>query len=282
MPKIITITNQKGGVGKTTTCASICGCLSELGHSVLAIDLDPQGNLSFSLGADVENAGNYTMYNVLKQDVSLYDIVQHGEICDIAPANITLSACELELTTVGREHILKEQIADVAADYDYVLIDTPPSLSVLTINAYVASDWLVIPMIPEILSLQGFSQLAETIFAIRKYYNKALDVRGILLNQYNPRLILTKEVEELAGIIAEQLDTSVFEQKITTSVVVAEAPAHGKTVNLYAPKSKSAREFMAVTHEILGLPQLKEVAAKEKAAKAATKTSKATRSRNKK
>jgi chromosome partitioning protein len=252
MARIVTITNQKGGVGKTTTCASLCGCLSELGKSVLAIDLDPQGNLSFSLGADT-SSGSYTMYNALKHEVGLYDIIQHTEICDIAPANITLSAAELELTTVGREHILKEQIDTVASDYDYVIIDTPPALSILTINAYVASDWLIIPMIPEILSLQGFAQLKETIYAIKKYYNKLLEVRGILLNQYNPRLILTKEVEELANIIAEQLDTDVFEQKITSSVVIAEAPAHGKTVTHYAPRSKSSKEFTDLTYEILGL-----------------------------
>jgi chromosome partitioning protein len=161
------------------------------------------------------------------------------------------------MTTVGREHILKEQIATVAADYDYILIDTPPALSVLTINAYVASDWLIIPMIPEILSLQGFVQLKETFFAIKKYYNNMLEVRGILLNQYNPRLVLTKEVEEIAGIIAEQLDTDVFEQKITSSVTIAEAPAHGKTVTKYAPRAKSSLEFTDLTHEILGLEKPK-------------------------
>lgn len=255
MARIITFTNQKGGVGKTTACASICGCLSDMGKTVLAIDLDPQGNLSFSLGADV--SGNYTMYNVLKQEVTLYDIIQHTEVCDIAPANITLSACELELTTVGREHILKEQIDAIASEYDFILIDTPPALSVLTINAYVASDWLIIPMLPEILSLQGFAQLKETIYAIKKYYNKMLEVRGIMLNQYNPRLILTKEVEELANIIAEQLDTDVFQQKITASVSISEAPAHAKTVSKYAPRSKSAVEFADLTYEILGLDKPK-------------------------
>jgi len=252
MAKIIAFTNQKGGVGKTTTCASVCGCLAEMGKSVLAVDIDPQGNLSFSLGADV-TIGNYTMHNALKHEVGIYDVIQHTEICDVAPANISLSACELELTAVGREQILKEQIETIASDYDYILIDTPPALSVLTINAYVAADWLVIPIIPEILPLQGFAQLKETYFAIRKYYNKMLEVRGILLNKYNPRLVLTKEVEELANIIAEQLDTDVFEQKISTSVAIAESPAHGKTITGYAPHSKSSREFFNLTYEILGL-----------------------------
>ena len=252
MAKIITFTNQKGGVGKTTACTSICGCLSGMGKSVLAIDLDPQGNLSFSLGANVEPT-TYTMYNVLKQTTQLHDAIQHTELCDIAPANITLSACELELTAAGREYILKEQIEHIASDYDYVLIDTPPALSVLTINAYVASDWLIIPMVPEILSVQGFSQLKETILAIKKYYNNMLEVRGILLNQYNPRLVLTRQVEELANIIAGQLDTDVFQQKITASVAIAEAPAHGKAITEYSPRSRSAAEFTALTYEILGL-----------------------------
>ena len=256
MAKIISFTNQKGGVGKTTACASVCGCLSELGKSVLAIDLDPQGNLSFSLGAETA-VGNYTMYNALKQNVGIYDVIQHTEVCDVAPANIMLSACELELSGVGREQVLKEQIETIAVDYDYVLIDTPPALSILTINAYVASDWLIIPITPEILPLQGFVQLKETFYAIRKYYNKMLEIRGILLNKYNNRFILTREVEEFANTIAEQLDTDVFEQKISTSVAIAESPAHKKTITAYSPHSKSSREFFDLTYEILGLEKPK-------------------------
>ena len=137
MAVVIAITNQKGGVGKTTTCAAFCGGLTESGKSVLAIDLDPQGNLSFSLG--------------------------------VIPANILLSGCELELTGVGREYLLREALSDVMDDYDYIMIDTPPALSILTINAYTAADKLIIPMIAEILSLQGIAQLKETIFAVKKY-----------------------------------------------------------------------------------------------------------------
>ncbi|MCL2693591.1 MAG: ParA family protein [Oscillospiraceae bacterium] len=253
MAKIIAVTNQKGGVGKTTVCAGICGCLSAMGKSVLAIDLDPQGNLSFSLGADGMTGAHYTIYNVFMGEVGLYDVIRHTENCDVACADITLSGAELKLTSVGREHILRDQIDTVKADYDYIIIDTPPALSVLTINAYAAADWLIIPMIPEILSLQGLSQLKETIFAVKKYYNNNLEVRGILLNKYNPRLILTKEVEELSNIVAEQLDTDVFETKILKSVTLAEAPAHGKTIIDYAPRSKAATEFKDLTCEILGI-----------------------------
>lgn len=171
----------------------------------------------------------------------------------MVPANILLSGCELELTTVGREYILREQLNSVAGDYDFIIIDTPPALSILTINAYTAANELIIPMIPEILSLQGIAQLKETILAVKKYYNKTLEIRGILLNKYNPRLILTKEVEDLANMIAEQLDTDVFEQKISNSVVIAEAPAHAKTIMEYAPKSKAAKEYTDLIYEILGM-----------------------------
>ncbi len=251
MAKIIAVLTQKGGVGKTTTCSSLCGCLAAMNNRVLAIDLDPQGNLSFSLGADADEC--YTVYDVFKGSVNLYDTVQHTGCCDVVPANILLSGCELELTTVGREYILREQLNSVAGDYDFIIIDTPPALSILTINAYTAANELIIPMIPEILSLQGIAQLKETILAVKKYYNKTLEIRGILLNKYNPRLILTKEVEDLANMIAEQLDTDVFEQKISNSVVIAEAPAHAKTIMEYAPKSKAAKEYTDLIYEILGM-----------------------------
>jgi len=250
MAKVITVTNQKGGVGKTTVCASVCGAIAYMGKSVLAIDLDPQGNLGFSLGANIADK-TYTVYDVLKGEIELYNAIQHTESCDVVPSNILLSGCELELTAVGREYILKDQIDDIADDYEYILIDTPPALSILTINAYTASDQLIIPMMPEILSIQGVAQLKETIFAVKKYFNKSLEVRGIVLNRYNPRLVLTKEVEELANIIAEQMDTDVFEQKITSTVAVAESPAHGRSVISYAPLSRAAEEFINLTYEIL-------------------------------
>ncbi|MDR0821221.1 MAG: AAA family ATPase [Oscillospiraceae bacterium] len=261
MAKIIAFTNQKGGVGKTTVCASVCGVLNSLGKTVLAVDLDPQGNLGFSLGADNLD-DRYTIYNVMKGETELYNVIQHTETCDVVPSNITLSAAEIELTSLGREHILKDALDTVYADYDYILIDTPPSLSILTINAYAAADWLIIPLLPEILSLQGLSQLKETIFAVKKYYNQSLEIRGIVLSKYNARLILTKEVEELANIVAEQLDTDVFDIKITQSVTVAEAPAHGKTIVDYAPRSKSAVEFKNLTYEIIGLERPRETVKK--------------------
>lgn len=159
---------------------------------------------------------------------------------------------ELELTGVGREYILREQMETIRDEYDYIILDTPPALSVLTINAYTASDELVIPMLCEILSLQGIAQLKQTIFAVQRYYNKELKVAGILLNKYNPRLTLTKDVEDLANVIAMQLDTKIFKSRISASVSIAEAPAHGESVITYSPKSKAAQEYFAFICELTG------------------------------
>lgn len=255
MAKIIAVTNQKGGVGKTTTCAGLCGGLVKLGHKVLAIDLDPQGNLSFSLGVEVED--NFTIYDVMKDNCNIDDAIIHGETCDVIPSNILLSGLELEMTGVGREYVLREQLERIKKNYDYIILDTPPALSVLTINAYTASDELVIPMLCEVLSLQGVAQLRQTIFAVKRYYNKQLVVRGILLNKYNPQYTLTKEVEELAQIIAEQLGTEIFKSKISNAVTIAEAPAQGETIITYRPKSRSTKEYMAFIKELTSPPPKK-------------------------
>ncbi len=251
MAKVIAVTNQKGGVGKTATCSALCGGLAQMGYRVLAIDLDPQGNLSFSLGAEAED--NYTIYDVFKSNCDISEAIQTSTVCDVIPSNILLSGTELELTGVGREYILREQLELIKDGYDYIILDTPPALSVLTINAYTASDELVIPMLCEILSLQGIAQLKQTIFAVQRYYNKELKVKGILLNKYNPRYMLTQEVEELAQMIAKQLDTKIFKSKISASICIAEAPAHGESVMTYSPKSKAVKEYSDFIEELIGV-----------------------------
>jgi len=247
MAKVIAFTNQKGGVGKTTTASAFCGGLVSKGKKVLAIDLDPQGNLSFSFGADDDG---YTIHDVLVGKVSILEAIQTTKNCDIIPSNILLSGLELELTSVGREYVLREKLAPIMKFYDYVIIDTPPALSILTINAYTACSDLIIPMAPEILSLQGIAQLKDTIVAVKKYYNKSLNLRGILLTKYNERILLTKEVEELASIVAKQLGTVVLNSKIAISVSVAEAPAHGMSIVKYAPRAKASRDYIRVIEEL--------------------------------
>lgn len=252
---IIGITNQKGGVGKTTTAVSLMGALVQRGKKVLGIDLDPQGSLGFSLGLDIERCT--TVYEVLKGQAEIESVILRTDGGDVLPSNILLSAAELEFNRPGREFLLRNQLETIKKWYDYIIIDTPPSLNVLTVNAYVAADTLVIPMAPEILSLLGVSQIRETIETVRQCYNERLKVSGILLNKFNPRLNLNQEVQEMAEQIAKQLGTKVFETTIRTSVSVAEAPAHGESVITYAPRSNPAADFQQFVTEITGVKPLK-------------------------
>ena len=251
MANIITVTNQKGGVGKTTTAAALLCALQQRGQRVLGIDLDPQGSLSFSLGLDTENCA--TVYDLFKGKVSVEETIASSRGIDILPANILLSAADLEFSRPGREFLLKNQLVLVEDRYDYIIIDTPPALNVLTVNAYVVSDALIIPMAPEILSLLGVSQIKETIETVQRCYNSRLRVLGILLNKFNPRLTLNREVREMASQIAKQLNTSVFQTVIRSSVSVAEAPAHGESVLSYAPAAKPSQDFQALVAEITDL-----------------------------
>lgn len=249
MSNIIAITNQKGGVGKTTTSSALLTGLHERGKRVLGIDLDPQGNFGFSLGLDIENTR--TIYDALKGQVSFDDVIISTEFGDIVPSNILLSGAELEFNRPGREFLLKNALSRVENRYDYIIIDTPPALNILTVNAYVASDSLVIPMVPEILSLLGVSQIKETIDTVRHFYNSNLNVLGILLTKFNHRINLAREVQEMAEQIAAQLECHVFKTTVRSSVVVAEAPAHGESVLQYAPQSKPALDYNNFIDEVL-------------------------------
>lgn len=248
MPHIITVTNQKGGVGKTTTCCALISGLAAKNKKVLGIDLDPQGNLGFSLGIDIES--NHTIYDVLKDAVPARQAICHTEYGDVLPSNILLSSAELEFNRPGREYMLREALEKLENQYDYIIIDTPPALNVLTVNAYVASNSLIVPMAPEILSLLGISQLKNTIDSVRKFFNSNLRVLGILLTRYNKRLNLTKDVEELASEIARQLGTTVMDMRIRTSVAAAEAPAHGESILSYSPYSNAAFDYTRLVDKI--------------------------------
>ena len=251
MKKIIAITNQKGGVGKTTTALSLLGALQQRGFRTLGVDLDPQGSLGFSTGLDIENA--ITIYDVIKGKHSIQEaIVKTDGLGDMLPSNILLSTAELEFNVPGREFLLRSHLEQIQDSYDYIIIDTPPALNVLTVNAYVAAEGLIIPMAPEILSLLGISQIRETVDTVRRYYNPNLEVLGILLNRYSLRLVLNREVEEMTRSIAKKLNTKVFHAKIRSSVAVAESPAHGESVMTYAPRSKPAMDFNALLNELMG------------------------------
>lgn len=255
MSKTVAITNQKGGVGKTSTASAMVSGLAEKGYKILAIDLDPQGNLGFCLGAEIDNSP--TVYELMKGSVSIDQVIQRNEGIDIIPSNILLSGAELEFNMLGREYLLKNGIAPVRGNYDYIVIDTPPALNILTVNAYTATDNLIIPMIPEILSLLGISQLRETIDLVKSIYNPKIEVLGILLNKYDKRRLLTKDVEEMAEIIAKELHTKVFNTKIRSSVSVAEAPAHGESVYKYSPKANSTKDYRQLVDELISQKGMK-------------------------
>ena len=250
MTQIITVTNQKGGVGKTTTASALVCGLHQRGAQVLGIDLDPQGNLGFTLGLDIGSGA--TVYDVLRGSCPIERAIASTEYGDVLPSDIMLSAAEVEFTMPRREFMLDQQLAAVRSQYDFIIIDTPPALNVLTVNAYVASDGLIVPMEAEVLSLVGITQLQETIETVRDSFNPHLKVLGILLNKFNPRLTLSREILDLAEEVARQLGTQVFESKIRRGVGVAMAPAHGQSVLTFQAKSKPAQDLQAMVAQVAG------------------------------
>ena len=253
MAQTIVLTNQKGGVGKTTTSAALAAGLAKKEKRVLAIDLDPQGNLGFSFGLDIEN-GN-TLFETLKGDVPIYDAIQRKSGIDFIRSNILLSGVAEVVKSEKRELLLKNLLAPVERFYDYIIIDTPPAFNVLTLNGYSAADYLIIPMSAEILSLVGLTQLRETYETIRKTVNPDLKVMGILMTSFDGRRGLSWEVKEMADGVAAQLGTKVFDTVIRSSVAVAEAPAHGENIIEYAPRSNAARDYKAFVEEVLRMTE---------------------------
>ncbi|MCI8416955.1 MAG: ParA family protein [Lachnospiraceae bacterium] len=257
MAIILTVSNQKGGVGKTTTSAALASGIFLTGRRVLGIDLDPQGNLGFCLGAGTDS--RHTILDVLNGSVSVQEALVHGEdTCDLLVSDISLSNNGLENIHRRRECILKDALSSVQDQYDYIIIDTPPALNLLTVNAYTASDFLIIPMSSDILSLVGLAQLKETIESVRGSFNPNFQVLGILLTKYNRRTRLSRDVLDMANQLAAQIDTKVFETKIRTGVAIAEAPAHGESIFTYNPNSLAVQDYAELLLEIAPAIHLKE------------------------
>jgi len=248
--KIITIANQKGGVGKTTITLSLIGALNERGFHCLGVDMDPQGSLGFSAGLDIEN--NHTVSEVLKGDINIRDAILESAEGDFLCSNILLSSLSEEVAGQrGRELLLKKALNQVAEEYDYIVIDTPPGLSLLTTNAYAAADGLIIPTKANILEVLAVSQIRETVREIQASLNPRLKVLGILLNMYDQRLNLGHEVSELMASLASEMNTKLFESHIRISVTVAEAPAHGESIMTYTRSLSVAQDFRIFTTELL-------------------------------
>jgi len=250
---IITIANQKGGVGKTTVAMSLVSSLNRRGLRTLGVDMDPQGSLGFSAGFDIEN--DHTIYEVLKGELPIRDAIVHSAWGDFLLSNILLSSLGEELHDQGRETLLREVLREVRDDYDFIIIDTPPGLSILTTNAYSAADGLIIPTKPNILEVLAVSQIRETVKEVRQTINPDLRVLGILINFYDRRLNLSKEVNDLMGTLAQEMDTRVFKAKIRTTVGVAEAPAHATSIFNYTRAVSAKVSFQSFTDELLRLLQ---------------------------
>ena len=223
---IVAVANQKGGVGKTTTAQALAAGLAEKGYKVLGIDLDPQGNFSTACGA--ENYNVLTVYEVMKRGSDVREAIQHTPSCDIIPANTILAGIEQELHNVGKEMTLREKLRDeqtgVAEAYDYILIDCPPSLGLLTVNALTAADYLLIPTMAETFAASGITQLYDTYKSVKKYTNPALRIDGVLLTR-TERTRVTKTIQELTEKIADYMGADVYRTTIRSNVIIKEAQA---------------------------------------------------------
>lgn len=251
MAKIISIANQKGGVGKTTSCVNIASYLAVMSKKVLLIDFDSQCNATSALGCFDKKEKN-TIYDVLCNDMSAKDAVRKSEIngLDFIPACSDLAGAELELAqiVIGRERVLQEKIDTLNGDYDYILIDCPPSLSLLTVNALTASNGVIIPIQCEYFALEGLSQMMNTIKLVKKFLNVDIEIYGVALTMFDGRSKLSKgvldEIEKLFG-------DRVFESKIPRNVRLAEAPSYGKPIVLYDKKCSGALAYEALAKEII-------------------------------
>jgi chromosome partitioning protein len=248
--RVLALANQKGGVAKTTTTLNLGVALRQLGMRVLAVDLDPQSNLSMSQGIDIENL-SVTMYDVLVRGAPIAEIIEAREI-DIAPAGIELAGAELALSAaIGRERALERALRPVRDLYDYILLDTPPSLGLLTINAMVAADGVIVPVQCEYLSLRGLAQLRNTLAQVRENLNPDVDIVGILPTMYDGRTIHGREAVDL---LQESFGDRVYRTRVGKTIRFAEAPVAGQSVIRYDPQGQAARWYRQLAREVLESP----------------------------
>lgn len=248
MQEIISIINQKGGVGKSTTAQALGAGLILKGFKVLLIDLDAQGNLSYTAGADITGL---TVIDVLEQRTSPEQAIQRTAQGDIIPASPSLAGADMLLTQTGKEYRLKEAIEPLKSMYDYFIIDTPPALGILTINALTACTGVIIPAQADIYSLQGIGQLYHTIKTVKQYCNPDLKIKGILLTRHNNRTVLSRDMAEMIEETAKQLNTIVYKTTIRETVTVKEAQASRTDLYSYSPKSNAAADYTAFIEEVI-------------------------------
>ncbi len=248
--KIMAIINQKGGVGKSTTAINLSAALGELGKQVLLVDLDPQGNSSSGLGIEKSQVEN-CIYDVLLNDVPIEEVII-PDVCeglDLVPATINLAGAEVELVSeMARENRLKDAVGALRGKYDYVFIDCPPSLGLLTVNALVAADKLLIPIQCEFYALEGVTKLLDSMKRVKTRLNPTLDIYGVLMTMYDGRTTLSRQVVEEVRAYFGHL---VFETQIPRTVKLSEAPSFGQPITLYDPSGKGAQSYMSLAKEVI-------------------------------
>ena len=248
--KIISIINQKGGVGKSTTAVNLSAALGEQGKQVLLVDLDPQGNATSGLGIEKSELDN-CIYNVLLDDLPIEEVII-PDVCeglDLAPATINLAGAEVELVSeIARENRLKDAVGKMRGKYDYIFIDCPPSLGLLTVNSLVAADKLIIPIQTEFYALEGVTKLLESMKRVKNRLNPTLDIFGILLTMYDGRTTLSRQV---AAEVRNYFDRQVFETIIPRTVKLSEAPSYGIPITQYDPQGKGAASYTELAKEVI-------------------------------
>ena len=250
MGRVIAVANQKGGVGKTTTAINLSACLAEKGQKVLAIDMDPQGNMTSGLGIDKDEVEK-NIYDLMIGQVGVEEVLQKEAIenLDIIPTSIDLSAAEIELIGVDdKEFIIRNAIAPIKDNYEYIIIDCPPSLSMLTINAMTTADSVLVPIQCEYYALEGLSQLIHTIDLVQQRLNPNLLIEGVVFTMYDVRTNLSNQVVEN---VRNNLDAKIYDTLIPRNIRLAEAPSYGLPINLYDSKSAGAESYRLLAKEVI-------------------------------
>lgn len=249
MARVLAVANQKGGVGKTTTVVNVAACLAALGRRVLAVDCDPQGHCTAGLGVDKGRLAG-SLYEVLAGERTVEQVrVATAWGVDLVPATVDLAGAEVELVGVaGREGRLREALAGATEGYDYVWIDCPPSLGLLTVNALVAADGVVVPIQCEYFALEGLGQFVRTVQLVRKNYNPRLHIEGVVLTMFDGRTNLSAQV---AAEVRQYFGSRVYRTVIPRSVRLSEAPSHGRPINWYDPRSRAGESYMELAKEVL-------------------------------